>query len=314
MCFPFATSCGWTWKGNLSKQDVLYCNGWGVFLFLPVSGGGKKVTVDAPNHGESRRYVLPKQEGLSGIQPQSSVIPRKEGWLEGGAGLGPWHCIRSMGHSCRVHGEGARCPHELPWSRLCLVRAKEWGHSTGMSNTLSEGAEVAGFILIWKCGPCCLLWRASLSCLWQLWEYWFWQTAARSSRLEGVSSKCDKRGKLLTPGGKAQGSADYQKAFRSCEEEEVSSHTGMDGQKMNSSLPLTEVHIEDAPLAGGGGCSEGEETELMGDARGSFLSLPGIWLNRSSLTKRTGSWPLIKRMDPWELKMSKLKAKTMCVT
>lgn len=143
------------------------------------------------------------------------------------------------GHSWWAYREGARCPCELLWSCLCLVRAKEWGHSTGMPNTLSEGVEVAGFILIWKCGPCCLLWCASLSCLWQLWEYWFWQTAARSSRLEGVSSKCDKRGKLLTPGGKAQGLADYQKPFRSYEEEEVSSDTGMDGQKMTSPLLLT---------------------------------------------------------------------------
>lgn len=144
-----------------------------------------------------------------------------------------------IGHSWWTYGEGERCPCELLQPCLCLVRAKEWGHSTGMSNTLSEGAEVARFILIWKRGPCCLLWCASLSCLWQLREYWFWQTAVRSSRLEGVSNKCDKRGKLLTPGGKAQGPTDYQKRFRSCEEEEVSSDTVMDRQKMTSPLPLT---------------------------------------------------------------------------
>lgn len=37
--------------------------------------------------------------------------------------------------------------------------------------------------------------------------------------------------------------------------------------------------------------------ELMGVGKKRFLSLPGIWLNWSSLIKRTGSWPPIKHMD-----------------
>lgn len=178
------------------------------------------------------------QRQQSGIQLQPSVIPRKAGSYEGGAGLGLWHCVILWATPAGHMERGARCPRELPGPCLCPARAKEWGHSTGMSNTLSEGAEVAGFILIWKCGPCCLLWCASPSCLWQLWEYWFWQTAAKSSRLEGVSNKCDKRGKLLMPGGRVQGPADYQKPFRSCEEEDVSSDTGMGEQIMISPLPL----------------------------------------------------------------------------
>lgn len=44
-----------------------------------------------------------------------------------------------------VIGRGTRCPCELSWSCLCLVRANKRGYNTGMSNTLSEGAEVAGF-------------------------------------------------------------------------------------------------------------------------------------------------------------------------
>lgn len=150
------------------------------------------------------------QRQQPGIQLQLSVIPRQEGRYEGGAGLGLWHCV-ILRPLLLGTWRGEQDAHVSCHGHVCVLSgAKEWGHSTGMSNTLSEGAEVAGFILIWKCGPCCLLWCASLSCLWQLWEYWFWQTAAKSSRLEGVSNKCDKRGKLLMPGGKAQGPADYQ--------------------------------------------------------------------------------------------------------
>lgn len=170
------------------------------------------------------------------------------------------------------------------------------------------------FILIWKCGPCCLLRCASLSCLWQLWEYWFWQTAARSSRLEGVSSKCDKRGKLLTPGGKVQGPADYQKPFWSWEDGEVSSDIGMDGQQRISLLLLTSAELlhcafqmphwlegKDAPK------NKGELTE---DARERCFSLSGTWLNWASLIKRTG--PRSPLMEyKWEPKVSKLKAKTL---
>lgn len=40
-----------------------------------------------------------RQQSQSGIQPQTSVIPGKEGRYEGGAGLDLWHLCNPTGNS-----------------------------------------------------------------------------------------------------------------------------------------------------------------------------------------------------------------------
>lgn len=157
MCRHALPFCYQLWT-NTFFQNRMYCT-----VMSKVSTYSSQYQKAAINTLKYMHIILEMLGGKlyqgqqSGIQLQPSVIPRKEGRYEGGAGLGLWHYVILWATPAGHMEKGAECPCELPWPCLCPVRAKECGHSTGMSNTLSEGAEVTGFILIWKCGPRCLL-------------------------------------------------------------------------------------------------------------------------------------------------------------
>jgi len=64
-----------------------------------------------------------RQQDQSGIQPQSSVIPRKIGGSEGGTGLGLCHCV-ILWATPGWHMEREQDAH-VSCHDLCLSRAKE---------------------------------------------------------------------------------------------------------------------------------------------------------------------------------------------